>query len=74
MKWQYYTDGLGLSIKLLNVVVTFQTIDLGPYKFQIPNKFFFIEKKNQFSKMTKKIKRTRIKIDIKNESKFMIEG
>jgi hypothetical protein len=32
-----------------------------------------IEKKNQFSKNTQKIKRMRIKIDIKNKNKFLIE-
>jgi hypothetical protein len=47
-------------------------------KIQIPNKSYVwlngeIEKKNQFNKMTKKIKRMRIKIDIKNKNKFMIE-
>jgi hypothetical protein len=33
-----------------------------------------IEKKNQFSKRIKKIKRMRIRIDMKNKNKFLIEG
>jgi hypothetical protein len=33
-----------------------------------------IEKKNQFNKRIRKIKRMRINIDIKNKNKILIEG
>jgi len=46
-------------------------------KIEIQNKFYIrfngeIEKKNQFSK-SKKIKRTRIKINMKSKKKILIE-
>jgi len=48
-------------------------------KIKIQNKSYIllkgeIKKKNQFSKMTKKIKKIRVKIDIKIKIMFLIEG